>query len=132
MGDDAALESKFVVWDYVVFVAFLVISLLIGVYFAIQSWRRRHSSKYGRRDDVTGVALVKDGAGEAESTPNAGSAGGTNEFLLGNRKMPMLPISLSILASFLSANTVMGTPGKLKVGWVTLDADCCEFCAHKN
>ena len=73
MSDEAALESKFVVWDYVVFVAFLVISLLIGVYFAIQSWRRRRHFKNGRRDDVTGVALVKDGAGEAESTPQAGS-----------------------------------------------------------
>lgn len=32
----------------------------------------------------------------------------TDEFLLGNRKMGILPVSLSLLASFMSAITLLG------------------------
>lgn len=34
----------------------------------------------------------------------------TNEFLLGGRKMPLLPVTLSVMASFLSSVSVLGIP----------------------
>ena len=109
MEDDAfsVASSSFVLLDYVVFVAFLLISLLIGVYFGVQSFCRRRRSKTENSDDGSDDAII----GDSSPPKRKDSAQETNEFLLGNRNMPMLPVSLSILASFLSANTVMGVPG---------------------
>ena len=117
----SAASSSFLTADYIVFVVFLFVSLLIGVYFGIQSFRRQRRSKYqNNRDSNDGANDLIIGANDAnigESTvpKRKDSKHETNEFLLGNRNMPMLPVSLSILASFLSANTVMGTPGELLV-----------------
>ena len=37
----------------------------------------------------------------------------TSEFLMGGRNMSILPVSLSLLASFLSAITLLGTPAEI-------------------
>ena len=37
----------------------------------------------------------------------------TEEFLLADRKMPVLPVSLSLIATFLSTVTVLGTPAEV-------------------
>ena len=100
MADGSLPASKFSVWDYVVFGLFLLLSLLIGVFFAVKAYFRRPPSAYKPQND------------DKKTLPSGEDQVATDEFLLGNRKMPMLPTSLSILASFLSANTVMGVPGK--------------------
>ena len=117
MGDDVISESSsFDEYDYFVFIAFLLISLLIGVFFAIQSFLRQRRAKSDGKssiDDGAGDAIIgaNDVSGDRNAVKRKDSGRETNEFLLGNRNMPMLPVSLSILASFLSANTVMGVPG---------------------
>lgn len=37
----------------------------------------------------------------------------TEEFLLGGRKMGVLPVTLSLLSSFISAVTLLGTPAEI-------------------
>ena len=37
----------------------------------------------------------------------------TNEFLMANRQMHVLPVTLSLLASFMSAITLLGTPAEV-------------------
>ena len=37
----------------------------------------------------------------------------TNEFLMANRSMRSLPVALSVLASFFSASTLLGTPAEI-------------------
>ncbi|KAJ8317901.1 hypothetical protein KUTeg_002992 [Tegillarca granosa] len=37
----------------------------------------------------------------------------TEEFLLGGRKLKILPVSLSLLSSFISAITILGTPAEI-------------------
>lgn len=37
----------------------------------------------------------------------------TEEFLLGDRNMPVLPVAMSLLASFMSTVTVLGTPAEV-------------------
>ncbi|XP_022673285.1 sodium-coupled monocarboxylate transporter 1-like isoform X1 [Varroa destructor] len=70
-----SLVSRFGPWDYVVFVGALLVSALIGLYYACSGGKQRT----------------------------------TSEMLLGNRSLPVFPVSLSILASFLSAITILGT-----------------------
>ena len=37
----------------------------------------------------------------------------TEEFLMGDRQMSVLPVTLSLLASFISAITLLGTPSEV-------------------
>lgn len=77
-GIDYQLEhpvnKSFVAADYVVFAIVLLISLGIGVYYAI----------VGRKTQSTA------------------------EFLMASRSMGTLPVALSLLASFMSAITLLG------------------------
>lgn len=75
----ATSTPKFTTWDYVVFSAFLAVSLMIGIYHAIMA-RRRAS---------------------------------TQEFLMASKSMGAIPVALSVLASFFSASTLLGTPAEV-------------------
>ncbi|KAK3610276.1 hypothetical protein CHS0354_029736 [Potamilus streckersoni] len=65
--------------DYLIFILTLVISALVGIFFA---WK-------DKRD---------------QSTAN---------FLLGGRQMSILPVTLSLMATFLSAVLVLGVPTEI-------------------
>ena len=41
------------------------------------------------------------------------AADSTGEFLMGSRKLPLLPVSISILVSFMSAITILGAPAEM-------------------
>uniref|UniRef100_A0A4W3IGG4 Solute carrier family 5 member 8 n=1 Tax=Callorhinchus milii TaxID=7868 RepID=A0A4W3IGG4_CALMI len=68
--------GTFTAWDYLVFALTLLISGLIGIYYAVK------------------------GKGQETSM----------DFLMGNRQMSVLPVALSLTASFMSAVTVLGSP----------------------
>ncbi|KAH9488625.1 Sodium-coupled monocarboxylate transporter 1 [Bulinus truncatus] len=76
-----SLDEKrtFSVADYVVFIATLAISAIIGIFYAIKD-RRQQSTK---------------------------------QFLMADNSMRFLPIALSVLASFFSASTLLGTPAEI-------------------
>uniref|UniRef100_A0A914WGZ5 Sodium-coupled monocarboxylate transporter 1 n=1 Tax=Plectus sambesii TaxID=2011161 RepID=A0A914WGZ5_9BILA len=83
------MTSAFVAIDYVLFVAFLCISLGVGAFYAIQAKRNQ--------------ARIK-------ANPNKSE---TEEFLMGGRKMPVLPMALSLLTTFQSGLTMLGTPAEI-------------------
>lgn len=76
------MERQFVVWDWVVFAAVLVISAVIGIYYAYKS-----------RVDASRNTTV--------------------EYLMGGRKLKLIPVSISILVSFMSAITILGAPAEM-------------------
>ncbi len=52
----------------------------------------------------------------------------TKEFLLADRNMGAIPVSLSMLASFMSAVTVLGTPSEMYVYGVRYWLVCIGYC----
>nr|CAH0110367.1 unnamed protein product [Daphnia galeata] len=72
--------EQFFSWaDYLVFVAMLVISAIIGIYYAC--------------------------CGAKQNT--------TSEFLMAGRNMGTFPVAMSLIASFMSAITLLGTPAEI-------------------
>ena len=71
------LRNKFGILNYVVFIAMLLVSALIGVFY----WWK------GQKN--------------------------TDEFLLASRSMSTLPMTLSLVASFMSAITLLGVPAEV-------------------
>lgn len=74
--------GEFVLADYVLFAAVLLISALIGVFYMI---REARAAKSATADDV----------------------------LMGGRDIGVFPIAMSLMASFMSAITVLGTPTEM-------------------
>ncbi|XP_046557622.1 sodium-coupled monocarboxylate transporter 1-like [Haliotis rubra] len=75
----AAVNRSFGSADYAVFVTSLVLSAVVGIFYACKGGRQKT----------------------------------TGEFLMGNRDLQILPVSLSILVSFLSAITILGTVAEM-------------------
>jgi Na+/proline symporter len=93
-------KGGFVTIDYIFFAAFLCLSLGVGAFHAIKA--------------KLSQARIK-------ANPNKSE---TEEFLMGGRKMPILPIALSLLTTFMSGITMLGTPaeiferGELTAGYI--------------
>lgn len=75
----ASSEKHFSIYDYIVFVAFLSSSTLIGIFFA---WKARHAK-------------------------------GTDDFFTGGRSLAIFPVTMSLVASFMSTNTLLGMPAEV-------------------
>lgn len=71
-------ENTFSVYDYLVFAAMLLVSSIIGIYFAC-----------------------------------GGKQKSTKEYLMAGRDMSWFPIFVSLLASYLSAITLLGVPSEV-------------------
>ncbi|KAH9509623.1 Sodium-dependent multivitamin transporter [Bulinus truncatus] len=72
-------HNTFGVWDYVIFAAMLIVSLAIGIWFALRGGRQKTQGEY----------------------------------LLANRSMSIIPVAISILASFMSAILILGYPAEM-------------------
>ena len=72
---------SFSVADYVVFAITVVISIFIGLYYALSGGRQRT----------------------------------TEEYLVGNRKMSVVPVALSLMVSFESSIMMLGYPAEIYV-----------------
>ena len=75
------MSEYFGVWDWLIFSAMVVVSLGIGIFYAIRGARSSQAS--------------------------------TTDYLLGGRKMGMIPVSISILVSYLSGILILGTPAEI-------------------
>ncbi|KAK0405063.1 hypothetical protein QR680_017782 [Steinernema hermaphroditum] len=73
----------FRILDFVIFALFLLLSILVGVYHGVQSKRKQHSH------------------------------GKTAEFLTGGRKLPIIPVCLSLLTTFISGIALLGLPAEI-------------------
>uniref|UniRef100_A0A914XAP0 Sodium-coupled monocarboxylate transporter 1 n=1 Tax=Plectus sambesii TaxID=2011161 RepID=A0A914XAP0_9BILA len=72
--------------DFCIFAAFLALSMLVGVYYALKSKREQAKSLKSEK---------------------------TAEFLLGGRKLPIIPVCLSLLATFVSSISLLGAPAEI-------------------
>jgi len=72
------------VLDYVIFAGFLIISTAVGIYFAI----KEHLEKKNKTNEAT------------------------SDYLMAGRSMSFGPVSLSLIASFMSSVTVLGVPAE--------------------
>ncbi|CAH4035513.1 unnamed protein product [Pieris brassicae] len=71
---DKMVQSVFGVWDYIIMVATMVLSVLIGIYFRFSGGKQKTNEEY----------------------------------LLADRNMSIFPVAVSLVASFMSAITLMG------------------------
>ncbi|XP_018569275.1 sodium-coupled monocarboxylate transporter 1-like [Anoplophora glabripennis] len=74
------IDKYFDIFDYIVFAAMLIVSALIGVYFAF-------------------FAKVKQNT--------------TSEYLMGGKSMGIFPISMSLIASYISGISILGIPAEM-------------------
>ncbi|CAH0557293.1 unnamed protein product [Brassicogethes aeneus] len=80
--DTPHIDKYFDVFDYIVFAAMLLVSALIGVYFAF-------------------FAKIKQNT--------------TSEYLMGGKTMGIFPISMSLIASYISGISVLGIPAEMYI-----------------
>lgn len=105
--DDYRNESNgaFIWIDYLLFGLFLCISLTVGVFHAWKAWRNRRI----KHQESNASKLLYQGDGE----------------------MPIIPIALSLLTTFLSGVTMLGTPSELYARglhfWVYYLMGCVAF-----
>ncbi|KAK0423715.1 hypothetical protein QR680_008293 [Steinernema hermaphroditum] len=71
--------------DYFIFFSFLLLSVGVGIYHAIADKFKKKSADRCK----------------------------TEEYLMGGRKMPIIPVTLSLLTTFLSGITLLGTPAEV-------------------
>ncbi|KAL3847667.1 hypothetical protein ACJMK2_018567 [Sinanodonta woodiana] len=83
--------------DYIIFAITLVVSLGIGIYYAISGGKQRT----------------------------------TSEYLVGNRRMAVLPVAISLMATFESSIMMLGTPAEVYVyGFQWFVGNFGWFCAN--
>ncbi|KAK3589680.1 hypothetical protein CHS0354_015186 [Potamilus streckersoni] len=83
--------------DYIIFGITLVVSLGIGIYYAISGGKQRT----------------------------------TSEYLVGNRRMAVLPVAISLMATFESSIMMLGTPAEVYVyGFQWFIGNFGWFCAN--
>uniref|UniRef100_A0A914WKI0 Sodium-coupled monocarboxylate transporter 1 n=1 Tax=Plectus sambesii TaxID=2011161 RepID=A0A914WKI0_9BILA len=72
--------------DYCIFAAFIGLSMLVGIYHALKSSRQQAKAVKSEK---------------------------TAEFLLGGRKLPIIPVCLSLLTTFISGLSLLGAPAEI-------------------
>ncbi|MCP3665196.1 MAG: hypothetical protein GY696_22310 [Gammaproteobacteria bacterium] len=80
--------SSFNPVDYAIFALALVLSAGVGIFHA---WKAKRNRKANEK------------AGNSETT----------EFLMGGREMPVLPVALSVLTTFISGIALLGIPAEI-------------------
>jgi solute carrier family 5 (sodium-coupled monocarboxylate transporter), member 8/12 len=102
-------EFRFHLIDYLVFGSMLVFSASVGVYFGYfnksKSKRQKTTTEHQRHHDETYTA-------EEKKTTDFGSKS-MLEYLLGSRKLKSFPVAMSLVASYISGVTVLGTPAEI-------------------
>ena len=107
MGDNQKLnEFKFHTVDYAVFVAMLVFSASVGVYFGYFNKSKSKKRNKSPRHQVDQEAFE-------DKKPTDFGSKSMLEYLLGSRKLKSFPVAMSLVASYISGVTVLGTPAEI-------------------
>lgn len=93
----SSLKMGFGVWDYVVFITTLFISAGIGVYARFSGGKQKTSNV---RKNYKFCIFV-----EVNFR--------FQEYLLGNKSMPILPVAFSVMASFISSIAMLGSSSEI-------------------
>ncbi|XP_070135189.1 sodium-coupled monocarboxylate transporter 1-like [Drosophila bipectinata] len=88
--------------DYLVFVVMLAVCAVIGVYFGFIEKKQKKQ-----------VLVGKDGAGAAGIEERLGSE--ALDYLVGGRQMKVFPVAMSLVASYVSAISLLGTSTEIYV-----------------
>lgn len=98
---------KFHLVDYLVFGSMLVFSASVGVYFGYfnKSKSKRQAANHDRHHDNDTFA--------ADKKPTDFGSKSMLEYLLGSRKLKSFPVAMSLVASYISGVTVLGTPAEI-------------------
>ncbi|XP_017848103.1 sodium-coupled monocarboxylate transporter 1 isoform X4 [Drosophila busckii] len=104
--DLSSALQHFGIVDYLVFIAMLVVCAVIGFYFGFIEKKQKSKNGQVPTDD-------KDAAGAAGVEERRGSE--ALDYLVGGRKMKVLPVSLSLVASFVSGISLLGTSTEIYV-----------------
>jgi hypothetical protein len=103
------LGGKVSLLDYLVLFLILSVSVLIGFYHGYKTQIRSFCSRiFKRKQSEKENELELNEDLEETRTENR-----VSDYLTGNASMGVLPISFSLLASFFSTNTVLGTPAEI-------------------
>jgi len=94
---------RFHLIDYLVFGTMLIFSAGVGVYFGYFSKSKRRSHARQRSADDTQNDKAKSDFGSKSML----------EYLLGSRKLKAFPVAMSLVASYISGVTVLGTPAEI-------------------
>lgn len=95
---------KFHLIDYVVFGTMLVFSASVGVYYGYFNKSKSKRQKPNERHP--------DETFSDKKTTDFGSKS-MLEYLLGSRKLKSFPVAMSLVASYISGVTVLGTPAEI-------------------
>ena len=98
-------EFRFHLIDYLVFGSMLVFSASVGVYFGYFNKSKPKQKTATKRHNET---LTVD----EKATTDFGSKS-MLEYLLGSRKLKSFPVAMSLVASYISGVTVLGTPAEI-------------------
>lgn len=95
---------KFHLIDYAVFGAMLVFSASVGVYFGYFNKSKSKKTPAGERhhDETLNEKRANDFGSKSML-----------EYLLGSRKLKSFPVAMSLVASYISGVTVLGTPAEI-------------------
>ena len=113
------MNSKFSVYDYLVFVLILLVSVTIGFYHAI---RAKYGSfknlfniifkKFKKKSAKVEIELYhKDYTEHNNSDDNKNTKMG--EYLTANSSLGPIPVALSLLATFFSSTALLGFPAEV-------------------
>ncbi|CAF1284539.1 unnamed protein product [Rotaria sordida] len=92
----APRDMRFDVVDYIIFALLLIFSAAIGLFYGFIDKRRK-------KKNIDGETVVEQSKSSAK------------EYLLANKSMGVFPTAMSLLASFMSAITILGTPAEVYV-----------------
>ncbi|KAH8310912.1 hypothetical protein KR044_003467 [Drosophila immigrans] len=106
VSDLSAALQHFGIVDYFVFIAMLVVCAVIGFYFGFIEKKQKKKKGQVPTDE-------KDAAGAAGNEERRGSE--ALDYLVGGRKMKVFPVSLSLVASFVSGISLLGTSTEIYV-----------------
>ncbi|XP_055376440.1 sodium-coupled monocarboxylate transporter 1-like isoform X2 [Condylostylus longicornis] len=99
--DNNVEKFYFHIVDYCVFAAMLILSAVTGVYFG-------YYRKKNFKENIQQVEVPK----KTKQKQDFGSES-LNEYLLGSRKLKVFPVAMSLVASYISGVTVLGTPAEI-------------------
>lgn len=98
---------RFHLIDYLVFGGMLVFSASVGVYFGYFK-----KSKKTLNNKASTSTFSDDSTYEEKQSGDFGSKS-MLEYLLGSRKLKTFPVAMSLVASYISGVTVLGTPAEI-------------------
>lgn len=97
---------RFHLVDYIVFGSMLVFSASVGVYFGyFNKSKSKRQPSHERHHDATFTD-------DNKKSTDFGSKS-MLEYLLGSRKLKSFPVAMSLVASYISGVTVLGTPAEI-------------------